>query len=872
MTNPAFKFTKDYLDCIAKAWMYSVKVNSQIIHADDLVLWVFSYTSAFDFHKLFWKFLWLEHTDCLQKFSEEHYWSDKPVQYWTKLKLELSWHVSKQFAWFKKDGITKFNFLVLLHTAFGSLSPAMEYILSEVWFDLHKAKEKLMKIIKITHNVEISPIEFFKTLHSMVDGLKLDVDQMDMFVDLWTITWNDLESTADDLMKWSAILDNPNDISNGEEGITKTNTKVSHQDKKLTIEYFGNDITNEAKNNELDPVIGREKEIDQIIYTLLRKTKNNPMLIGEAGVGKTAIVEWLAHRIVAGSVPEKLKNKRIMMVDIGSLVAWTKYRWEFEARLKAIIDEATDPMNNIIMFIDEIHTIIGAWNSEWWADAANMLKPLLARWKMQLIWATTHDEYQKHIEKDPALKRRFQELHVDEPSQQVALEIMHGIKSKFEDFHGVVISDEAIEKSITYSVRYIMNKHLPDKAIDIIDEACARVSTLQAKLEVNNDYLKVQWRIEQLQQKIEKAIEKQDYFKAAEHKEKEEILKKKLKTMRQQNALPKHLRPIISVHDVWQVLADKMWLPLSQISDSEVKKLATLQEHLQTLVLWQDEAVQQVVQSIQRNRLSAVERSRPIWSFLFLWASWVGKTFIAKLLAKEYFGDEKALIRVDMSEFMERHSVSKLIGSAPWYVWYDEWWLLTEQVKRKPYSVILFDEIEKASPDVLNVLLQIMDEGHLKDNKWRWIDFKNTIIILTSNIGSEEFGKKQVSIWFSDADGAWYHQSQFDQIKDRVLTRVKDFLQPELINRLTAQIVFKPLSKEQLWIILHNNIKEFYTHWRGKYKWLTLPRFTKKKIAQVIDKIYDPAYWARPIQRYIENELEPELINQVIQKEIDQQE
>lgn len=867
MTNkkPMYQFTKDYLDCIAQAWLYTAKHNNSVIHADDVLLGVYQFTRSHDFHAIFWQFFGWKTPTIIESYGKKHYGVNKPNIDDKKLKLKLSGFLKEQFDGFKKDGISTLNFLVLFYSAVDTISDEMAEFFEEQWVDLDKAQEKIMKVIKLIDTIDIEPIEFFNTLYSMVDTLNLDIEQMDMFIDMGTITWDDLD--VEDIIKqstgWWVDTTPPGDQKSDI-------TKNEEDDKKMTIEYFWTDITQEAKDGELDPVIGRGKEIDQMIYTLLRKTKNNPMLIGEAWVWKTAIVEWLAQKIADDDVPDKLKNKRIMMVDIWSLVAGTKYRGEFEARLKAIIEEATDPMNNIIMFIDEAHTIIGAWNAEWSADAANMLKPLLARGKLQLIAATTYDEYQKHIEKDPALKRRFQELNVNEPTESDALEILQWIKEKFEEFHGVTITNQSIVKAVRYSVRYIMNKHLPDKAIDIIDEACARVSTLQSKLEANNDYLKLQKRITGLEGKIQKAIEKQDYFKAAEYKEQEEKLKKELKWMRQQNALPKHLRPKITQQHIGEVLADKMWIPLSQITESEVEKLSWLKDHLQTYVLWQDEAVTEVVKAIQRNRLSAVDRNRPMGSFLFLWASWVGKTYIAKLIASEYFNDEKALIRVDMSEFMEKHSVSKLIGSAPGYVGYDEWWMLTEQVRRKPYSVVLFDEIEKASRDVLNVLLQILDEWHLKDNKWRMIDFKNTVIILTSNIWSDEFGKKQATIGFADGSEWEKEDKKFQEAKERILKRVKDHLAPELINRLSGQVVFKSLSKDLLAEIFKKDLDAFYAERRKTYADITLPRFTKKKIKSVIDEIYDPAYWARPIQRYIEKELEPKLIQQVIKEWLEQ--
>ncbi len=631
-------------------------------------------------------------------------------------------------------------------------------------------------------------------------------------------------------------------------------------DNKLTVEYFGYDLTKDAQQGKLDPVIGREKLIDQVIYTLLRKTKNNPLLIWEAGVGKTAIVEWLAQRIVEGKVPLRLRNKRIIGLDMGSLVAGTKYRGEFEERLKAILKEAADPQNNIILFIDEIHTIIGAWNAEGSADAANILKPFLARGKIQLIWATTFDEYQKYIEKDAALKRRFQEIYVDEPSEEDTIEILKGLRSKYEEYHGVNISDEAIEAAVRLSKRYLLNKYLPDKAIDLIDEASARRSTLSDILGKNEEYQKLEEEQKKIQQKIEKAIEEQDYFGAAELKEKEDEIKEKMRQLRTQNVLPPHLRETLKREDIGKVLAEKSWIPEDKITSSEIQKLRDLDKILKSKIFGQEEAVDAVVRAIRRNRLSVVKRNKPIASFLFLGPSGVGKTYLAKLLAKEFFGDERALIRVDMSEFMEKYSTSKLIGSAPGYVGYEEWGVLTEAVRRRPYSVVLFDEIEKASKDVLNILLQILDEGYLKDSKWRMVDFKNTIVILTSNIGSEEFAKEVPKIGFTAGDKK---DAGFEEIKERVLERLKKYLPPEFLNRLDGIIVFRPLSKEVLEQIMETKLTEFLKQW--KKEGIKLPRFTKKQISQIVEKISEPQYWARPLERYIYEEIEPKLIDQILQ-------
>ncbi len=643
------------------------------------------------------------------------------------------------------------------------------------------------------------------------------------------------------------------------------NTKTDQ--KKLTIEYFWTDLTKEAKEGLLDPVIWRDKEIDQVIYTLFRKTKNNPLLIWEAWVWKTAIVEGLAQRIVEWKVPDRLKNKRIFMLDMGSLVAWTKYRWEFEARLKSILEEAADPTNNIILFIDELHTILWAWSAEWTLDAANMLKPLLARWKIQLIWATTFDEYQKYIEKDPALKRRFQEIIVEEPSREDAIKILQGLKHKFEEFHGVNITDDAIKAAVDLSIRYIMNKHLPDKAIDLLDEACARKSTISRKLEKNDNYKEYEEKIKELEREIDEAIVNQDYFRAAQLKDEINFIKQKMRKLRYDINLPKHLRPTITAEDIWKVLADKLWIPAHKVTESEVEKIINLEKVLKSKVLWQDEVIEKVIDAIKRWRLSLVKRNKPIASFLFLGPSGVWKTYIAKLLAKEFFGDEKALIRVDMSELMERHSVSKLIWTAPGYVWYEQWGMLTEAVRRRPYSVVLFDEIEKASPDVLNILLQILDEWYVKDSKWRIVDFKNTIIIMTSNIWSEEFAQQIPTIWFTTSEESEEENKKFEEIKERVLEKLREFLTPELLNRIDYIVVFKPLSKETLAKIFKLKLDEFYKLWKEK-KDIKLPKYTNKKISQIIDEIYSPEYGARPIERYIHEEIEPKLIQQLIRKQL----
>jgi len=693
---------------------------------------------------------------------------------------------------------------------------------------------------------------FLQVLSKILVTFNLDVNKIQLMKLEKMQKMNNINMLLDAVE--SEIVEKDNSVITGEKG--------KKEEKKLTIEYFGTDLTKEVKDGMIDPIIGRENEINQIIYTLLRKNKNNPLLIGEAGVGKTAIVEWLAQKLVKGDVPDKLKNKRIFLLDMGTLVAGTKYRGEFESRMKSILEEAIDPTNNIILFIDEIHTIIGAGGQEN-GDAAQMLKPLLSRGKIKLIGSTTFNEYQKYIEKDAALKRRFQEVVVNEPNNEDTIQILTGLKQTYEDFHGVQINQEALEIAVTLSKRYMMNKFLPDKALDIIDEACARKSTMNQKLDNDKDYKKFEETLAKIQAKIEEAIEKQDYFGAAELKAKEEEAKQEMLKIRSNKNIPMNLRPIITSEDIGNVLADKTGIPTNIVNESEIDKLRRLAEELKKNIVGQDEAVDAVVKTLTRSRLSVIKYTKPIGSFLCLGPSWVGKTYLAKLIAKEYFGNPDAMIRIDMSEFMEKYSVSKLIGSPAGYVGYEEGGGLTEAVRRKPYSVILFDEVEKASTDVLNIMLQILDEGHLKDAKGRMIDFKNTIIIMTSNIGSEEFVKKQSTIGFSTGEKADKKDKDFEQVKARVLEEMKNFLTPELLNRIDYKIVFKHLEKDVLTKIMKNKIAQFLDA-RKHHSDITLPKYTDKQVKEIIDKIYDPQYGARPLDRYIQDEIEPQLITKIM--------
>lgn len=858
MINNQKILSKESTTSLLYANIFAQQKKHKYINGDDLFYWIHHYIYQSDFSELFSTLLGIENINIQEILWEKEYKkflttkqkNDIYLTFPKKIYIKINEYVNK------KD--KKISIIDLLIISLYNLSSGFKKHLINKEIDSKKLLKNCQKIAKNPIVIEQWLFAFLEVLDKLFKKLHLSPKNIEI-MDIKN--FNDIEPINILLDEVDKEIMDKNESSIGD-STTKTTKK---EEKKMTIEYFGTDLTKEVKDHLIDPIIWRNNEINQIIYTLLRKNKNNPLLIWEAGVGKTAVVEWLAQKIVAWDVPEKLKNKKIFMIDMWTIVAGTKYRWEFESRMKAILEEATDPLNNIILFIDEIHTIIWAgWQEN--NDAAQMIKPLLSRGKIKLIWATTFNEFQKHIEKDAALKRRFQEVIVNEPNNQDTKQILLWLQQTYEDFHGVHIEEGCFDYAINLSKRYILNKHLPDKALDLIDEACAKKSTMTWKLENDEEYKKQELAIQEIQRKIEIAIEKQDYFGAAAFKEQEETIKKEMLMMRTQKNIPTHLRPSIKKEDIWVVLAEKIGIPSNIVNESEIDKLRRLDLILKTHIVWQDEAVESIVKTLTRSRLSVVQKTKPMGSFLFLGPSGVGKTFLAKLIAKEYFGDEQALIRFDMSEFMEKYSVSKLIGSPAWYVGYDEWGNLTEAIRRKPYSVILFDEIEKASPDVLNILLQILDEGILKDSKWRIIDFKSTIIVMTSNIWSDEFSKKQTKIWFS----AWgtateIDEQHFQDIKTRVLEELKNYLSPELINRIDYKIVFRHLNKEMLTNILKIKLNEYFAAWKDQPD-VKIPKHTNKQITEMIDKIYDPQYGARPIERYIQDIIEPEIIKHLLQK------
>ncbi|AIS53224.1 negative regulator of genetic competence ClpC/MecB [Thermoanaerobacter kivui] len=627
-----------------------------------------------------------------------------------------------------------------------------------------------------------------------------------------------------------------------------------------TLNQFGRDLTELARDGKLDPVIGREKEIERVIQILSRRTKNNPVLIGEPGVGKTAIAEGLAQKIVEGEIPEILKDKRVVTLDMASMVAGTKYRGEFEDRLKTVLNEVIKA-GNVILFIDEMHTLIGAGAAEGAIDASNILKPALARGEIQVIGATTLDEYRKYVERDPALERRFQPIIVEEPTVEETIEILKGLRDKYEAHHRVKITDEAIEAAAKLSHRYIADRFLPDKAIDLIDEAASRVrlKTVTAPPEIKE----LEEKINDLIKEKEEAIRTQEYEKAAKIRDEEQKLREeleKLKAKWQQNSFSDEKS--VGPEEIAQVVSLWTGIPVKKLAQEESERLLHLEEVLHERVIGQDEAVEAVARAIRRARVGLKDPKRPIGSFIFLGPTGVGKTELTKALAEALFGDENAMIRLDMSEYMERHTVSKLIGSPPGYVGFEEGGQLTEKVRRKPYSVILLDEIEKAHPEVFNILLQILEDGRLTDSKGRTVDFKNTVIIMTSNVGAELL-KKQSTLGFMPQEKE--DKASHEKIKETLMAELRKTFRPEFLNRVDEIIVFHQLSKEDIEKIADIMIEELNN--RLKENNIKL-EFTPEAKEEIIKQGYDPNYGARPLRRAIQRIVENQLSELMLQGEV----
>ena len=628
-----------------------------------------------------------------------------------------------------------------------------------------------------------------------------------------------------------------------------------------TVDQLGIDLTAAARADKLDPVIGREKEIERVIQILSRRTKNNPVLVGEPGVGKTAIVEALAQRITRGEVPEMLLNKRLVTLDIGSLVAGTKYRGEFEERLKKVIEELKSA-GNCVLFIDEMHMLVGAGAAEGAVDAANILKPSLARGELQCVGATTLDDYRKHIEKDSALERRLQPITVDEPNIEDTVEILKGVRARYEEHHGLTITDAALESAAELASRYVPDRFLPDKAIDLVDEASSRVRIKRSY--APPPLQEAAKGLDSLRREKEEAITAQQYEFAAELRDREMKLQDKLEGMQSGwKEDTKEDSPVVDTEDICEVVAMWTGIPVTRIASEESQRLLQMEDVLHEKIVGQDEAILNIAKAVRRARAGLKDPRRPIGVFMFLGPTGVGKTYLARVLSEFMFGSEEAMIKLDMSEFMEKHNVSRLIGAPPGYVGYEDAGQLTDTVRRKSYCLILLDEIEKAHPEIFNMLLQIFDDGHLTDAKGRRVDFRNTIIIMTSNVGSDLI-RKEGNLGFTvTKDEASDAAAKHDRMKDKVLSAMKNVFRPEFINRLDATIVFHSLSKVHIREIVTNEMKQVVTQLGTKGVALEL---TEAALDWIGEKGYDPIFGARPLRRVIQNEIEDPLSEALLEE------
>lgn len=668
-------------------------------------------------------------------------------------------------------------------------------------------------------------------------------------VDIGMLTEKALEAAGIDV--------NETDNGRPQRGAKDKNPKG--KSKTPTLDKFGRDLTEMAKEGKIDPVIGRHKEIERVIQVLCRRTKNNPCLIGEPGVGKTAVAEGLALKIAEGNAPELLKNKRVIALDLTGMVAGTKYRGDFEERIKGAIDEVISS-DDVILFIDEIHTIVGAGASaDGSIDAANILKPSLARGELQVIGATTLDEYRKNIEKDAALERRFQPVIVGEPSEEDAVLILKGLRDKYESHHKVRITDEAIEAAVKLSARYIADRFLPDKAIDLIDEAASRVR-LNAST-APDDIKELENQIKQTAKEKDDAISAQEFEKAAKLRDKERELNEKLQQSKSEwSRTAKQYTDEVTAECIAELVSSNTGIPVSQLTEEESERLLKLEDVLHGRIVGQSQAVTAVARAIRRGRVGLKEPNRPIGSFIFLGPTGVGKTELCKALAEAMFGSENAIVRLDMSEYMEKHTVSRLIGSPPGYVGFEEGGQLTEKIRRAPYSVVLFDEIEKAHPDVFNILLQILDDGRLTDSQGRTVNFKNTVIIMTSNLGSRYLTEKKMSLGFAENADA-----DEENVKEKVLNELKSAFRPEFLNRVDDIIIFNKLTREEICNIAGKMLGDLAV----RLKDLNISiEFDDSAVNEIADVGFDPVYGARPLRRAIQSRIEDPLSEKILDASI----
>ena len=670
----------------------------------------------------------------------------------------------------------------------------------------------------------------------------------------------DLEANPQKLYNEIVKVINEDETSLNQNQQKQSKKTLGSYNQTTTLNQFGTDLTKQASEGKLDPIVGRKEEIERVIQILSRRTKNNPALIGEPGVGKTAVVEGLAQKIILEDVPEMLKNKRVVSIDISSMVAGAKYRGDFEERIKKCLNEVKK-VGDVILFIDEIHTIVGAGSAEGAIDAANILKPLLARGEIQLIGATTLNEYRKYIEKDAALERRFSPVNVNEPTLEDTIEILYGIRDKYEAHHNIKITDEAIKAAVNFSVRYINDRFLPDKAIDLIDEAASR-TRMRTYMQPDN-LKKLEQQMEIAKTEKEEAIKVQDFEKAAKLRDKQQQLNEKLEK-EQEKWKNKNTRNItqITQEEIAEVIASWTKIPVKRITQDENEKLKNLEQVLHKRVIGQQEAVTAVAKAIRRGRVGLKDPKRPIGSFIFLGPTGVGKTELSKALAESLFGDENAMIRIDMSEYMEAHSISKLIGSPPGYVGFDEGGQLTEKVRRKPYCVILFDEIEKAHPDVMNMLLQILEDGRLTDSTGRTVNFKNAVIIMTSNVGARQITEvKTLGFTNINKEDNEDENKKYEETKKEVLAELKKQFRPEFINRIDEIIVFHKLNDTQIEEIIEIMLDEVVKRLKENDIEIKVDKSVKELIA---NKGIDKAFGARPLRRTIQNTIEDKLAEEIL--------
>ena len=627
-----------------------------------------------------------------------------------------------------------------------------------------------------------------------------------------------------------------------------------------TLDQYSRDLTEMARQGVMDPVVGREDEIGRVIQILSRRTKNNPCLIGEPGVGKTAVVEGLAQRITQGLVPEKMKNRRLVVLDLSGMVAGSKYRGEFEDRIKKVINEV-ETAGNVLLFIDELHTIIGAGGAEGALDASNILKPALARGDVQVIGATTIEEYRKYIEKDAALERRFQPVQVEEPTEEESIEILKGLRKLYEKHHHVQITDEGVEASVRLSARYVNDRFLPDKAIDLMDEAAAKARL--GMMHGSDEMMQLNREIHQTELDMEHALQEGDIEKARTLKETRENLQASREKLEKKNRrVSKNKVPVVGENEIADVVAGWTKIPVSRLTESEASRLQKLEETLHKRVIGQEEAVSAVSKAVRRGRVGLKDPKRPIGSFLFLGPTGVGKTEVSKALAEAVFGNEESMIRVDMSEYMEKHSVSKMIGSPPGYVGHEDGGQLSEKVRRNPFSVILFDEIEKAHPDVFNILLQVLDDGHITDSQGRKVDFKNTIIIMTSNAGAQSIIEPKKLGFGAKEDEKQDHE----RMKASVMEEVKRIFKPEFLNRIDETIVFRALNKDDMKKIIGIMVRDLQKRCKEQLQIDLVVREAAKEF--IVEKAYDRKYGARPLRRKLQDEVEDRLADALIRGEI----